>query len=104
LRHKTVLRIAFLIVSFKVAHRIRIITVPEIMAGQVQWPGRLERPRTRSVPPPPEARSGETLHLPFAPRDLQVRKAKVRSPGTAKIEPGKTRQVAEKGSRSAKKK
>jgi site-specific DNA-methyltransferase (adenine-specific) len=25
----------------RLAHRIRIITVPEIMAGQVQWPGRL---------------------------------------------------------------
>ncbi len=52
----------------RLAHRVRILTVPEIMAGQFQWPGRLERPRSRSVPPPPEARAGETLNLPFAPR------------------------------------
>ncbi|MBV9945474.1 MAG: site-specific DNA-methyltransferase [Myxococcales bacterium] len=52
----------------KTAHRIRVITVPEMMAGQVQWAGRIQRPRFASEPPPPDAREGETLHLPFAPR------------------------------------
>jgi hypothetical protein len=54
--------------SGRLAHRIRIITVPEIMSGQVRWPGHVERPRTQSAPPSPEARAGETLRLPFAPR------------------------------------
>ncbi|HEX8795225.1 MAG TPA: DNA methyltransferase [Polyangiaceae bacterium] len=71
----------------KLAHRIRIITVPELMARQVQWPGKLERPRTQSAPPPPEARPGETLSLPFAPRAPSTKKAKVRRPGTAKTTP-----------------
>lgn len=82
----------------KLAHRIRIVTVPEIMAGQVQWPGRLERPRTPSAPPPPEAREGETLSLPFSPRGTT--RAKPRRPGTAKayeMLPDDERSVAEKG-------
>jgi site-specific DNA-methyltransferase (adenine-specific) len=67
----------------RLAHRIRILTVPEIMAGQVQFPGAIERPRTHSSPPPPEARAGETLALPFGPRIQKVRKAKARPVDTA---------------------
>ena len=52
----------------KVAHKIRIVTVPEMMARSVAFPGRVQAPRTRSSPPPPEARQGETLHLPFPAR------------------------------------
>lgn len=66
----------------RLAHRIRIVSVAEMMAGQVQWPGRLERPRTQSAPPAPETRAGETLPLPYGPRTPQ--KAKVRRPGPAK--------------------
>jgi hypothetical protein len=88
----------------RLAHRVRIVTVPEMMAGQVQWPGRLDRPRRQSAPPPPEARAGETLPLPFAPRLPQVKKAKVRPPGTTKTKPyepvpAATQAVAEKGSK-----
>jgi site-specific DNA-methyltransferase (adenine-specific) len=85
----------------KIAHRIRIVTVPEIMAGQVQWAGKLERPRSQSVPPPPEARAGETLHLPFAPR--VPKKTKQRKPGPAKAYEAppvaEVRAVAERGSK-----
>lgn len=80
--------------SGRLAHRIRIITVPEIMAGQVQWPGTIERPRSQSSPPPPETREGETLRLPFAPNIPQMKKAKMRSPATAKAKPD-MRSVAE---------
>jgi site-specific DNA-methyltransferase (adenine-specific) len=68
-------------------HRVRILTVPEIMARQVQWPGTIERPRSRSSPPPPEAREGETLRLPFAPSVPQTKKTGARSPATAKRPP-----------------
>jgi site-specific DNA-methyltransferase (adenine-specific) len=71
----------------KLGHRIRIVTVPEMFAGTVQLPGRNETPHTQSSPAPAEAREGETLHLPFAPRIPtagSVRKAKVRNPGPAK--------------------
>jgi len=81
----------------KLGHRIRIVTVPEILAGTVQLPGRNETPRSHSVPPPVEAREGETLHLPFAPR---TPKAKQRKPGPAKAyeaAPTEVRTVAEKG-------
>ncbi|MDP9035390.1 MAG: site-specific DNA-methyltransferase [Myxococcota bacterium] len=75
--------------SGRLAHRIRIITVPEIMAGMVQWPGRLDPPRSQSAPPPPEARTRDTLRLPFAPR--RPAKAKQRGPGSAKAnEPSNT--------------
>jgi len=49
----------------KLEHRIRIITVPEILAGTVQLPGMNVTPRTQSSPPPAEPRHGENLHLPF---------------------------------------
>ena len=50
----------------KTAHKIRLITAPEwLPPNAVQWPGRIDRPRSQSVPPPPEARHGETLNLPF---------------------------------------
>jgi site-specific DNA-methyltransferase (adenine-specific) len=49
----------------KLEHRIRIITVPEILAGTVQLPGINVTPRSQSSPPPAEVRVGETLHLPF---------------------------------------
>jgi hypothetical protein len=75
----------------KVGNRIRIVTIAEIMAGQVQWPGRMERPRSQSAPPPPEARQGETLSLPFAPRSQL--KGKPRAPGTAKAKPHEARDV-----------
>jgi site-specific DNA-methyltransferase (adenine-specific) len=52
----------------KLAHRIRIITIPEILAGTVQLPGVNITPRSQSSPPPPEPRKGETLHLPFPAR------------------------------------
>jgi DNA modification methylase len=77
----------------KVAHRIRVITVPEMMAGQVQWPGTLQRSKSKSEPPIPDARSGETLYLPFAPRTpvkAKLRKGsppKVAGPSTAKASP-----------------
>jgi hypothetical protein len=35
----------------RIGHRIRIITVPEILAGTVQLPGRKETPRVPSSPP-----------------------------------------------------
>ncbi len=49
----------------KLGQRIRIVTVAEILAGVVKLPGKNETPRSQSSPPPPEARVGETLHLPF---------------------------------------
>jgi hypothetical protein len=73
--------------SGRLAHRIRILTVPEIMAGQVQWPGTIEHPRSQSSPPPPDAREGETLHLPFAPSASRMKKAELRSPATVKAAP-----------------
>jgi hypothetical protein len=66
----------------KMAQRIRIVTVAEILAGTFQLPGKNETPRTQSSPPPPEARAGETLNLPFAHRTPS--KAKPRKPGPAK--------------------
>jgi site-specific DNA-methyltransferase (adenine-specific) len=85
----------------KLGHRIRIVTVPELRAGQVMFPGTIDRPRTPSAPPPPEAREGETLHLPFAPAVPKIRKAKVRPPGVARATPYtkpalEVREVAEK--------
>lgn len=72
----------------KVGHQIRIITAPEwLPPNEVKWAGKIQRPRSQSAPPPPEARAGETLHLPFAPRVPQMKKAKVRPPGTAKTVP-----------------
>jgi DNA modification methylase len=50
-----------------VAHRIRIITVPEIMAGTVRWPGSIVRPRSQSAPPPPLV-TGRCTTLADAPR------------------------------------
>jgi len=49
----------------KIEHKIRIITIPEVLAGTVQLPGINATPRSASSPPPPEPRKGETLHLPF---------------------------------------
>ena len=52
----------------KPAHKIRIITAAEWLPPNApKWPGKIDRPRTQSSPPPPEARHGETLHLPFSP-------------------------------------
>lgn len=49
----------------KTAHKIRIITAGEwLPPNEVQWPGKIVRPRSQSSPPPPEARKGETLRLP----------------------------------------
>jgi DNA modification methylase len=42
----------------RLAHRVRIITVPELMAGQVQWPGRPDRPRRQFAQTPPEGVKG----------------------------------------------
>ena len=68
----------------KVAHKIRIVTAPEWMPpSEIQWPGKLDRPRSRSAPPPPEARRGETIPLPFA-AGRSIKKAKPRMPGQAK--------------------
>jgi len=79
--------------------------VPEIMAGQVQWPGRLDRPRRQSARPP-EALAGELLPLPFARRLAQAKKTKW-PPGTPNTKtkpyeaaPAETQAVAEKGSKS----
>lgn len=49
----------------KIEHRIRIVTVPEILAGTVRLPGVNQTPRSHSSPPPAEARLGENLRLPF---------------------------------------
>ncbi len=49
----------------KLEHRIRIITIPEILAGTVQLPGLNVTPRSQSSPPPAEPRHGENLQLPF---------------------------------------
>lgn len=49
----------------KMLRRIVLLTVPEILAGTAQLPGRNVTPRSPSMPPPPEARVGETLGLPF---------------------------------------
>jgi hypothetical protein len=59
----------------KLAHRVRIVTVPEIMSGQVMFAGAIDWRRTPSAPPPPEARGGrrrprlpdqrERFHVPF---------------------------------------
>ncbi len=72
----------------KLGHRIRIITVPEILSGSIRLPGRNITPRSQSGPPPAEARTGDTLHLPFPPRHpkgVRVGPAKVKhSESTAK--------------------
>lgn len=47
----------------KPEYRIRIITVPEILAGTVRLPGVNVTPRYHSSPPPAEPRKGETLQL-----------------------------------------
>jgi site-specific DNA-methyltransferase (adenine-specific) len=92
----------------KVTHKIRIATVGEwLPPNEVQWPGRLDRPKSRSVPPPPAARPGDTLHLPFAPAVPRIKKANVRPPGTSKTKPYETtvpemKTVAEKGSKPPK--
>jgi site-specific DNA-methyltransferase (adenine-specific) len=68
----------------KVAHKIRLLTAADwLPPSEVQWPGRLERPRSQSSPPPPEARPGDTLHLPFA----QPIKAKPRAAKMKKTQP-----------------
>ncbi|MGD0679999.1 MAG: site-specific DNA-methyltransferase [Polyangiaceae bacterium] len=84
----------------RLAHRVRILTVSEMMAGQVQWPGTIKRPRSQSSPPPPEAREGETLHLPFAPSATQIKKTRARSPTIAKAIPVTERA---KGAKTARK-
>ena len=66
----------------ELAHRIRIVTAPEILAKQVRFPGRVETPRTRTSPPPAEVREGETLQIPFSAPQTRARK-----PGTAKTQP-----------------
>ena len=83
----------------KLAQRIRIVTVAEIFAGTFQLPGRNETPRSQSAPPPPEARVGENLHIPF-PRVPQMKKARVRNPSTSRTKPyesatGEVKVVAE---------
>jgi hypothetical protein len=56
----------------KLEHRIRIITVVEILAKTSRLPpGENMTPRSQSMPPPPEARQGETLNLPFQPRQTK---------------------------------
>jgi DNA modification methylase len=67
----------------KLQHKIRIITVPEILAGTVQLPGLNVTPRSQSAPPPPEVRKGETLHLPFP---AAVPKKKAEGKGVLKPE------------------
>jgi DNA modification methylase len=74
----------------KLGHRIRIVTVAELFAGIVQLPGRNETPRTQSSPPPAEAREGETLHLPFAPRVPSGMKGGVARAKQPKKGPAKT--------------
>jgi hypothetical protein len=71
----------------KLAHKIRCITAPEILAKQVRFPGRVDAPRTRSTPPPAEVREGETLQIPFPARAPQTQKTRVRNPGMAKTQP-----------------
>ena len=68
----------------KLAHKIRIITAAEwLPPNEVRWPGKIQRPKSQSAPPPPEARRGDTLHLPFAPPV----KAKGRKPGPGPARP-----------------
>jgi site-specific DNA-methyltransferase (adenine-specific) len=74
----------------KLGHRIRIVTVAELFAGSVQLPGRNETPRSQSSPPPAEAREGETLHLPFAPRVPAGMKGGVARAKNPKKGPAKT--------------
>lgn len=86
----------------KLAHRIRLVTVPEILSKQVRFAGRVEAPRTRSAPPPAEAREGETLQIPFPARMPQMKKARVRNPATARTKPyesvtNEVKNVAESG-------
>lgn len=89
----------------KLEHRIRIITIPEILAGTVQLPGVNMTPRSQSSPPPAEVRVGETLHLPFPTSGKKS--AKVAKPQraavaakevvTATIRPRATRTALAKG-------
>jgi site-specific DNA-methyltransferase (adenine-specific) len=39
----------------QLSHRIRLVTVREVMTNKVRWPGRLDRPRLTSAPPAPDA-------------------------------------------------
>jgi site-specific DNA-methyltransferase (adenine-specific) len=65
----------------KLAHKIRIITAGEwLPPNEVRWPGKVTRPRSQSSPPPPEARPGDTLHLPFTPAKTRTRRAKSLQP------------------------
>jgi DNA modification methylase len=84
----------------KLSHRIRIVMAAEwLPPNEVRWPGKIERPHSQSVPPPPEVRAGETFHLPFAVRTPKTKQR--RGPGTAKtheVERAPERVVAERGS------
>lgn len=68
----------------KPEHKIRIVTIPEILAGTVRLPGKNVTPRTASVPPPPEARVGETLNLPFPAKSIASAKPRRSGPGEKK--------------------
>jgi hypothetical protein len=73
----------------KLEHRIRIITVPEILAGTAKVPpGVNVTPRSQSTPAPAEARPGETLQIPFpAQLPKKAKRSLPAHPGTSKTTP-----------------
>ena len=75
----------------KLEHRIRIITVAEIFAKTAKAklpPGDNLTPRSQSAPPPPEAREGETLNLPFPSKPgLSSAKQRNKGPGPKQAKP-----------------